>query len=74
MSPTRPILDWVLNFYRADSLATSLATAEFLKDPVAVPVLNSGPIGITQVDSPLMQEIRWNMLGAKRNAAQLRVL
>ena len=41
---------------------------------MAVPVLNSGPVGVTQVASPVMQEIRWNMLGAKRNAAQLRVL
>ena len=37
-------------------------------------MLNFGPVGVTQVASPVMQEIRWNMLGAKRNAAQLRVL
>jgi len=41
---------------------------------VAVPALNLGPAGATQVASPVMQETRWNMLRAKRKAAQLRGL
>ena len=38
---------------------------------MAVPALNFGPVGVTQVASPVMQEIHWNLLGAKRNAAKL---
>jgi len=58
----------------AGSPATREATAELLMDPVAVPASPLAPVGVTQVPSPAMQELRSNMRGAQRNAAQLRGL
>ena len=58
----------------AGSPATREATAELLMDPVAVPASPLAPVGVTQVASPAMQELRRNMRGAQRNAAQLRGL
>ena len=59
---------------RAGSPTVRQETAELLMDPVAVPASPLAPVGVTQVPSPAMRELRSNMRGAQRNAAQLRGL